>query len=69
LGGVDEEAKSDRLYDTAERGREGQRGAERGREGQRGPHRFQHASIRHAFNWFDNKTHAVFQHELDMHLT
>ena len=49
MGGVDEEAKSDRLYDTAERGREGQRGAERGREGQRGPHRFQHASIRYAF--------------------
>jgi hypothetical protein len=39
LGGVDEEAKSDRLYDTAERGREGQRGAERGREGQRGAER------------------------------
>ena len=33
MGGVDEEAKSDRLYDTAERGREGLRGAERGREG------------------------------------
>ena len=31
--GCHEEAKSDRLCDTAERGREGQRGAERGREG------------------------------------
>ena len=54
MGGVDEEAKSDRLYDTAERGREGQRGAERGR--QRGAERGREGHI------------GSSMHQLDMHL-